>query len=93
MSHFLRMDGKDIGAVFLTVLLMGIPGSKIGEFIALRWNPVTSAKICDFLYIVVTSAAAITLTGPERAHLTLIFGALWGICLGKCSSSLLVRGE
>jgi MFS transporter, UMF1 family len=93
MSHFLRMDGKDIGAVFLTVLLMGIPGSKIGEFIALRWNPVTSAKICDFLYIVVTSAAAITLTGPERAHLTLIFGALWGICLGKCTSSLLVREE
>ena len=83
MSQFLKMDSKDIGIVFLAVLIMGSPGSKLGEILAVRLDPPTSAKICYVTYIIVTATAALTLTGPSRSRFTVIFGALWGICLGK----------
>ena len=85
MSHFLEMDAKHIGMVFLMVLLMGIPGSKIGEIVALRINPMVSARICEVCYIVVTALAGMTLSSPDHAKYAIIFGALWGMCLGECT--------
>jgi UMF1 family MFS transporter len=81
MSHFLEMDAKEIGIVFFIALIMGAPGAKLGEYVAIHTNPLLSAKCCDFLYIVITGVGAKVLT-PERKQYTFIFGAFWGICLG-----------
>jgi MFS-type transporter involved in bile tolerance (Atg22 family) len=83
MSHFLGMDAKEIGIVFLVALIMGAPGAKLGEKVALATNPLFSAKCCDIAFIVITGVAAKVLNGPERKQYTFIFGAFWGICLGK----------
>jgi MFS-type transporter involved in bile tolerance (Atg22 family) len=82
MSHFLEMDATEIGVVFVLVLAMGIPGSKLGEMLGLRYNPLTSAKICVVFFIVSTTAAAMILTSSQDKHLTPVFGVLWGLGLG-----------
>jgi MFS-type transporter involved in bile tolerance (Atg22 family) len=82
MNHFLEMNATEIGVVFVLVLAMGIPGSKLGETLGLRHNPLTSAKICVIFFILSTTAAAVILTGPQDKHLTPLFGALWGLGLG-----------
>ncbi len=82
MVHFLGMDGRDVGIVFLVVLITGPLGSKLGEWIALQSNPITSAKICLLMFIVTQTLAATTLTGAERSQYTCVFGVTWGMCLG-----------
>jgi hypothetical protein len=82
MSHFLEMDAKEIGIVFFIALMMGAPGAKLGEYIALVTNPLFSVKCCDIAYILITGVGAKVLNGPERKQYTFIFGAFWGICLG-----------
>jgi MFS transporter, UMF1 family len=71
MTQVLDMNSTDIGYVFLVVLLMGIPGSKLGGFVAVKLrNPVTSAKICDVLFIVATSLASLVLVGPDDKNVS-----------------------
>ena len=82
MSTFLDMTSSEIGSVFLVVLIMGIPGAKLGELLAFRINPLVSAKVCLLMFFLSTSAAAIVLTGPENKQYAIIFGVLWGICMG-----------
>jgi MFS-type transporter involved in bile tolerance (Atg22 family) len=82
MSTFLDMTSTEIGVVFLVVLIMGIPGVKIGEWLALKFNPLFSAKVCIILFILSTTSASIVLTGPEHKQYTFIFGTMWGIGLG-----------
>jgi MFS-type transporter involved in bile tolerance (Atg22 family) len=89
MVHFLKMDGRDVGIVFLVILVTGPIGSKLGEFIALRSSPVTSAKVCLLTYILTQTLAAVTLTGPERSQYTCVFGIAWGMCLGWLHPMLL----
>jgi len=82
MSHFLEMNANEIGVVFLAVLTMGAPGSKLGEYIALRYNPLISAKACVIFFIVSTTLASFLLTGPKDKKLTAVFGTAWGLALG-----------
>lgn len=82
MSHFLEMNANEIGIVFLAVLIMGAPGSKLGEVIGLRYDPLVSAKACVVFFILSTSLASVVLTGPNDKHLTAIFGVCWGLVLG-----------
>lgn len=82
MSHFLEMNANEIGIVFLAVLIMGAPGTKLGERIGLFCDPLLSAKACVLFFIVATTLASILLTGPQDKHLTVIFGVLWGLALG-----------
>ena len=82
MSHFLEMNANEIGFVFLAVLIMGAPGSKLGEVIGLRYDPLISAKACTIFFIVSTTLASVVLTGPGEKHLTAVFGILWGLGLG-----------
>lgn len=82
MSTFLDMTATEIGVVFLVVLITGIPGAKLGEWLALRFNPLVSAQCCILLFIISTALAGIVLTGPEHKQYAVIFGVLWGISLG-----------
>jgi MFS-type transporter involved in bile tolerance (Atg22 family) len=83
MKVVLKMDSTEIGIVFFVVLVMGIPGSKLGGYLSISLrNPITSAKLCDAFFIVTTVLASLVLTGPEDRHMTFIFGALWGLGLG-----------
>jgi len=83
MKQQLGMSSKEIGFVFLVVLVCGIPGSKFGGWISIRFrNPITSAKLCDCYLIVVTTAASLVLTGPSDKNLAILFGGLWGVGLG-----------
>ena len=82
MKTFLEMNANEIGVVFLAVLVMGAPGSKLGGIIALRLNSVLSAAICSCMLIINTTLASMTLTGPEHKKYMPLFGALWGLGLG-----------
>jgi MFS-type transporter involved in bile tolerance (Atg22 family) len=82
MSHSLQMSANEIGIVFLSVLIMGAPGSKLGEVVALRLDALVSAKACTIFFILSTSLASVLLTSPRDKHLTPIFGICWGLALG-----------
>lgn len=82
MTTVLDMSSSENGVVFLLVLIMGIPGAKIGEFLALQINPLTSAKLCILLFIISTTLAAIVLQGPHHKQYAKFFGILWGISMG-----------
>lgn len=82
MKTFLEMGADDIGIVMLAVLASGAPGSKLGGWISYRVGPVYSAAICQCFFIVTTTVAASTLTGPEHIKYMPLIGALWGVGLG-----------
>jgi len=82
MTTFMKMSSSEIGFAYLTVLLGGVPGSKIGEMITHRVNPVRSAQICLAIFILTTGIAAVTLTGPNETNKILYLCLFWGIALG-----------
>ena len=82
MTTLLDMSSSEIGVVFLLVLIMGIPGAKLGEFLALRINPLASAKLCILLFLITTTLAAMVLRGPHHKPYAKFFGILWGISMG-----------
>lgn len=83
MTQLLQMNANEIGVVFLIVIVTGIPGSKAGEYLALKLrNPVRSAILCDWTFVVTTSLAIFVLTGPETKQYSYIFAVFWGIGLG-----------
>jgi hypothetical protein len=53
----------------LSVLIMGAPGSRIGQVVALRLDALISAKACTILFIVSKSLASVLLTDPSDKHL------------------------
>jgi MFS transporter, UMF1 family len=81
MNEELGMNALEIGLVMLVVLIAGMPGSYLGKFLAIRYNPVASAKASLIWYISVTTIASLTLKRSTK-NLTYIFGALWGISQG-----------
>ena len=82
MKSFLEMESSQIGLVFLVVLAAGAPGSKLGEIIALRINPIKSAILCNILFVVTTTVASVYLTGPQHQRYVPLVGSVWGLCLG-----------
>jgi hypothetical protein len=59
MKVVLKMDSTEIGIVFFVVLVMGIPGSKLGRIsVHQPRNPITSAKLSDAFFIVTTVLAS-----------------------------------
>jgi MFS-type transporter involved in bile tolerance (Atg22 family) len=66
----------------LSVLIMGAPGSRIGQVVALRLDALISAKACTIFFIVSKSLASVLLTDPSNKHLTPTFGICWGLTLG-----------
>jgi MFS-type transporter involved in bile tolerance (Atg22 family) len=86
MTQVLDMNSTEIGVVFFVVLAAGVPGSKFGGFLAVKLrNPLTSAKICNLFFILVTTAASLTLNGPDDKHKVVVYGILWGLGLGWLS--------
>ena len=81
MAEFLKMSALEIGAVILLVLLAGAPGSRIGNAISIRYNPVTSAKCAVTLYVITTTLATFTLL-PSHKYLAFLYGPMWGISVG-----------
>ena len=99
------MSSSEIGLVLLVVLISGIPGAYIGNYIT-QYNtkcrqttstytttttenhhndgigPVISVTISIVLYIVTTTVASYTLTGPQTKNLIYIYGIFWGMCQG-----------
>lgn len=82
MVEVLGMNGTEVAIIFLITLLASIPGSKLGQFIAKRTNPITSWKINLIVFSVITIAGAFVLTSPEVKYVCFAFGVLWGIMLG-----------
>jgi MFS-type transporter involved in bile tolerance (Atg22 family) len=86
MTQVLGMTSAEIGPVFLVVLIMGVPGSKLGGFLAKKFqSPLASAKLCNAFFILATTWAALALEAPRDKHKTVFFGALWGLGLGWLS--------
>ena len=82
MTTVLDMSSSEIGVVFLLVLIMGIPGAKVGEFLALQINALASAKLCILLFLITTTLAAMVLHGPHHKQYAKFFGILWGTSMG-----------
>mmetsp|Transcript_26378 Transcript_26378/g.45013 ORF Transcript_26378/g.45013 Transcript_26378/m.45013 type:complete len:514 (+) Transcript_26378:212-1753(+) len=82
MVEVLKMTGAQVGIIFLVTLISTIPGSKAGQFLSKKTNPITSWKINLVTFSAVTVAGSFVLTGPERQNLIYPFGAAWGFLLG-----------
>ncbi|KAI2499021.1 Vacuole effluxer Atg22-like protein [Fragilaria crotonensis] len=82
MVHFLAMSTMEVGTAFLIILIMGIPGAKLGEWLALTLNPRWSAMLALQFFMVTTAMAAWVLDRPDRKQYMNIFGFLWGTGLG-----------
>jgi MFS transporter, UMF1 family len=82
MVHFLAMDSMEVGIAFLLILVMGIPGAKIGEWLALFISPRCSALIALTFFIITTTTASWILNGPSQKKYMNVFGILWGTGLG-----------
>jgi MFS transporter, UMF1 family len=82
MVHFLAMDSMEVGIAFLLILVMGIPGAKIGERLALCISPRCSALVALVFFIITTTAASMLLNGPSQKNYMNLFGILWGTGLG-----------
>ena len=82
MTQYLDMNASELGVVVFCVLLMGAPGSKLAELLAIKVNPLFAAKVLVVFFIFVTFIAVLVLTGPLRKQYTAIFGILWGLGLG-----------
>lgn len=82
MTEVLKLQSSDIGIVILTALVTGVPGTLLGNWFTAKYeNPIWSAQVSLVLYSATTLAGALLLT-EERAHLSYLFGGLWGICQG-----------
>lgn len=82
MVHFLAMDSIQVGTAFLLVLVMGIPGAKLGEWMALRASPRLSAMSALLFFMTTTTMAALVLKGPKDKVYMNVFCFLWGTGLG-----------
>ena len=82
MVHFLGMTTMEVGIAFLLILIMGIPGAKLGEWLALTLSPRSSAILALQFFIATTTVAAWVLHGPDRKQYMNVFGILWGTGLG-----------
>ncbi|GAX29190.1 hypothetical protein FisN_28Lh018 [Fistulifera solaris] len=83
MASVLKMEGSEVGIVFFTVLVCGIPGSKMADLLASRkWSPTHSLLICNGLFICATILASLVLRGPEDKNKVYFFASAWGIGLG-----------
>ena len=80
MTHVLEMNAAEIGKVFLAVFVAGIPGSKLSGMVV-EWRPLQSAMLCLLMFVIHTTLAALTLTGPESKNAMYGFTAVWGMCL------------
>jgi MFS-type transporter involved in bile tolerance (Atg22 family) len=86
LTAVLKMDATEVGLLFLIVLLMGIPGSRLGGWTMIAFaSPIRSGILCNALFAAVTGAAATLLTGPEHKLQAYGLASLWGICLGWLS--------
>ena len=82
LSVLIQMDGAEVGYLFLIVLVLSIPGAKVGEMVTDRTNPNLSLKLCMTCFSVWTVLGAIVLNGPDRKYATYGFCVVWGILLG-----------
>lgn len=82
MSHYLDMNGNEIGLVFLISLCTSLPGTKIAQFATKKLDPLKSNILSWIFFIVITSTAALTLRGPAYKNYMYIIGVLWGILFG-----------
>ncbi|EEC47125.1 predicted protein [Phaeodactylum tricornutum CCAP 1055/1] len=86
MTQVLNMSSSEIGVVFFTVIIMGVPGSKFGAWIGRKFrSPLVSAKLGNLFFILFTTAASIYLRSPNDKKTVAIFGALWGLGIGWLS--------
>ena len=82
MVNFLDMNSIEVGIAYFFILFMGIPGAKLGEWLALRASPRISAMGALLFFVIVTSGASFVLEGPDHKQWMNLFGVLWGLGLG-----------
>jgi len=81
LDDHLKLNGSEIGIVFLASLIATIPGAKVGSIITKRTNPNASWKLSMVTFCVMTFAGSFALK-PALSYLAYVWGALWGFILG-----------
>jgi MFS-type transporter involved in bile tolerance (Atg22 family) len=82
LNEVIKMDGTEIGIVFLVVLCFVIVGAKISEYVV-KWTDYNTCWRLNMLYFsIVTAIAVFVLKGEEDKLWTYILGCFWGIAIG-----------
>jgi len=81
MNEVVQMSGRNIGILFLIVLVSTIPGSVFGNWLANMTNPLIALEINVVVYIATNFAGFLNITSPEDVMITFLFGVVWGFML------------
>jgi UMF1 family MFS transporter len=82
LNEVIKMNGAEIGILFLIVLICAIPGSKLSETICKRTNFNTAWRLNMVYFIIVTVVGVFVLKDENSKMLTYVMGCLWGVALG-----------
>jgi hypothetical protein len=74
MKVVLKMDSTEIGIVFFVVLVMGIPGSKLGGYLSISLEIQSPAPNLRRLFHCNDCSHVAQLMGPEDRYMTFILG-------------------
>ena len=87
MSQYLFLNSLQIGTVILLSLIGGAFGSRFGNAISFRTNPITSAKINTVFYTFTTVLAMLT-SKAAKGQIMYLYGIMWGISIGWMNPQL-----
>lgn len=82
MNEVLKMNGTEIGIVFLTVMLSTIPGSVFATWLSNLKNPQFCYRLNIFTFMI-TIFGFLLLDGPGKKMLMYGMAVIWGFWIGK----------
>lgn len=82
-KEVLEMNSTEIALAFFAVLVCGIPGSKVAEWLSnSNWNPVQSLLLCNTVFGLSCCGAGAFLRTPYDKGMVPVFAICWGVCIG-----------
>jgi len=88
VTSFLKAETWLIGLMAIMFGVCNIIGSRVHPFIAKRINLLNDIKLNMVLWIVLCITSGLTVTGPERMNLFLVFACLFGFIFGWAIPSM-----
>mmetsp|Transcript_4304 Transcript_4304/g.6152 ORF Transcript_4304/g.6152 Transcript_4304/m.6152 type:complete len:532 (-) Transcript_4304:2332-3927(-) len=82
LTIYIKLDGKSIGYVNLTMLVCNIPGSYFAKFMCDKINPLNSYRLALLFFATVAAGTFAHLDGPDKADWIYMWAVFWGIAYG-----------
>ena len=81
LTEELKLDGLEIGVVFLIALIGSLPGTFVGAWVTSRTSPRESFMWNMIIWCMVTLSGTFALQ-ESRAYLAYVWAMMWGVLLG-----------